>query len=107
LPNKGKQNNRVYEPRHVHNDRVTSGNRRHTKTFSWKGVQTTSSSSNTARVSNQPTFERRLTADTPEYLIFNSNKSPTRCNNFPVYHPGVYLKLNMFRAFSRPSSGAK
>ena len=37
----------------------------------------------------------------------NSNKSPTRCNNFPVYYPDVYLQLIMFRAFSRPSSGAQ
>jgi hypothetical protein len=37
----------------------------------------------------------------------NSNKSPTRCNNFPVYYPDVYLQLNMFRAFSRPSLGAQ
>jgi hypothetical protein len=36
-----------------------------------------------------------------------SNKSPTRCNYFPVYYPDVYLQLNMFRAFSRPSSGAQ
>jgi len=36
-----------------------------------------------------------------------SNKSPTRCNNFPVYYPDVYLQLNMFWAFSRPSSGAQ
>jgi hypothetical protein len=27
-----------------------------------------------------------------------SNKSPTRCNNFPVYYPDVYLQLNTFRA---------
>jgi len=38
---------------------------------------------------------------------YNSNKSPTRCNNFSVYYPDVYLQLNMFRAFSRPSSGAQ
>ena len=25
----------------------------------------------------------------------------------PVYHPDVYLQLNMFRASSRPSSGAQ
>jgi len=37
----------------------------------------------------------------------NSNKSPTRGNNFPVYYPDVYLQLNKFRAFSRPSSGAQ
>jgi hypothetical protein len=29
------------------------------------------------------------------------------CNNFPLYYPDVYLQLNMFRTFSRPSSGAK
>jgi hypothetical protein len=39
--------------------------------------------------------------------LYNSNKSPTRCNSFPVYYPDVYLQLNMFRAFSRPSSGAQ
>ena len=38
---------------------------------------------------------------------YNSNKSPTRCNSFAVYYPDVYLQLNMFRAFSRPSSGAQ
>jgi hypothetical protein len=37
----------------------------------------------------------------------NSNKSPTRCNNFSVYYPDVCLQLNMFRAFSRPLSGAQ
>ena len=40
-------------------------------------------------------------------FTFNSNKSPTRCNNFSVYYPDVCLQLNMFRAFSRPSSGAQ
>jgi hypothetical protein len=38
---------------------------------------------------------------------FNSNKSPTRCSNFSVYYSEVYLQLNMFRAFSRPSSKAQ
>jgi hypothetical protein len=38
---------------------------------------------------------------------FNSNKSPTLCNNFSVYYPGVILQLNMFRVFSRPSSEAQ
>jgi hypothetical protein len=37
----------------------------------------------------------------------NSNKSPTWCNDFSVYYPDVCLQLNMFRAFSRPSSGAQ
>jgi hypothetical protein len=37
-------------------------------------------------------------------FIFNSNKSPTWCNNFSVYYPDVCLQLNMF---SRPSSGAQ
>jgi len=40
-------------------------------------------------------------------LIFNSNKSPTWYNNFSVYYPDACLQLNMFRAFSRPSSGAQ
>jgi hypothetical protein len=40
-------------------------------------------------------------------FTFNSNKSPTWCNNFSVNYPDVCLQLNMFRAFSRPSSGAK
>jgi hypothetical protein len=40
-------------------------------------------------------------------FTFNSNKSPTSCNNFSVYCPDVCLQLNMFRAFSRPSSGAQ
>jgi len=33
--------------------------------------------------------------------------TPTRCNNFPIYYPDVYLQLNMFRTFSRPSSGGQ
>jgi len=40
-------------------------------------------------------------------FTFNSNKSPTRCNNFSVYYPNVCLQFNMFRAFSLPSSGAQ
>jgi hypothetical protein len=40
-------------------------------------------------------------------FTFNSNKSPTRCNSFSVYYPDVCLQLNMFRKFSRPSSGAQ
>jgi len=31
---------------------------------------------------------------------------PTRCNNFSSLLPDVYVQLNMFRASSRPSSGA-
>jgi hypothetical protein len=40
-------------------------------------------------------------------FTFNSNKSPTWCNIFLVYYPDVCLQLNMFRAFSRTSSGAQ
>ena len=40
-------------------------------------------------------------------FTFNSNKSPTWCNNFSVYYPDVCLQLNMFRAFFRPSSWAQ
>ena len=38
---------------------------------------------------------------------YNSNKSPTRCNNFSSLLLDVYLQLNAFRASSRPSSGAQ
>jgi len=40
-------------------------------------------------------------------FTFNSNKSPTWCNSYSVYYPDVCLQLNMFRVFSRPSSGAQ
>jgi hypothetical protein len=40
-------------------------------------------------------------------FTFNSNKSPNWCNNFSIYYPDVCLQLNMFRAFSRPSSRAQ
>jgi hypothetical protein len=39
--------------------------------------------------------------------LYNSNKSPTWWNNFSVYYPDVCLQLNMFWAFSRPTSGAQ
>ena len=34
-------------------------------------------------------------------------KQPTRCNNSSSLLLGVYIQLNMFRASSRPSSGAQ
>jgi hypothetical protein len=40
-------------------------------------------------------------------FIFKSNKSPTWCNSFSVYYPKFFLQLNMFRAFTRSSSGAQ
>jgi hypothetical protein len=40
-------------------------------------------------------------------FTFNSNKSPTWCNNFSVYYPNVCLQLNMFQAFSHPLSEAQ
>jgi hypothetical protein len=40
-------------------------------------------------------------------FTFSSIKSPTWCNNLSVHYPDVCLLLNMFRAFSRPSSGAR
>jgi hypothetical protein len=49
----------------------------------------------------------KMTVNIEDNVWFNSNRSPTRCNNFPVYYPDVYLQLNMFWAFSRPSSGAQ
>ena len=41
------------------------------------------------------------------FFHFNSNKSQTRCNSFPVCYPDVYLQLNMFRPFFHPSSGTQ
>ena len=32
----------------------------------------------------------------PKRNTKNSNKSPTRCNSFPVYYPDVHLQLNIF-----------
>jgi len=75
----------------------------------------------TASISNSlRTFREKLSVNNPRFLTLkdgndmlprnfgnNSNKSPTRCNKFPVYYPDVYLQLNLFRAFSRPSSGAQ
>jgi hypothetical protein len=40
-------------------------------------------------------------------FTFNSNKSPTWCNNISVYYPDVCIQLNKFRAFFRPSLGAQ
>jgi hypothetical protein len=40
-------------------------------------------------------------------FTINSNKSPTWCNSYSVYYSDVCLQLNMFRAFSRPSSRAQ
>jgi hypothetical protein len=53
------------------------------------------------------TGEKFLLFGLIELREVSSNKSPTRCNNFPVYYPDVYLQLNMFRTFPRPSSGAQ
>ena len=52
-------------------------------------------------------FVREILTFWHRSFTFNSNKSPTWCNNFSVYYPDVCLQLNMFRAFSRPSSGAR
>jgi len=39
-------------------------------------------------------------------LSYFQLSQPTRCSNFTSLLLDVYLQLNMFRAFSRPSSGA-
>ena len=39
-------------------------------------------------------------------LLIQINQ-PTRSNNFSILLLDVYVQLNMFRAFSRPSSGAQ
>ena len=41
------------------------------------------------------------------YIFMCSNKSPIRCNSFSSFLLDVCLQLNMFRASSRPSSGAQ
>jgi hypothetical protein len=40
------------------------------------------------------------------FLLFQINQ-PTRCNSFSSLLLDVYVQLNMFRASSRPSSGAQ
>jgi hypothetical protein len=40
-------------------------------------------------------------------LTSDPDKSPTRCNNFSSILLDAHLQLNMFRASSRPSSGAQ
>jgi hypothetical protein len=43
-----------------------------------------------------------------EEILDNVHKNqPTRCNHFSGYYPDVYLQLNVFLVFSRPSSGAQ
>jgi hypothetical protein len=43
----------------------------------------------------------------PKLNFYNSNKSPTRCNNFYSILLDVHLQLNMFQASPRPSSGVQ
>ena len=66
------------------------------RTRDWKMIRAYSN----RRLKHNLTFWHRS-------FTFNSNKPPTWCNNFSVYYPDVCLQLNMFRAFSRPSSGAQ
>jgi len=40
-------------------------------------------------------------------LVLSFNLVLLYCNSFTVYYPDVYLQFNMFRAFSRPSSGTQ
>jgi hypothetical protein len=58
-------------------------------------------------LSNQGRRDGQALSKCRRCSVYYSNKSPTTCNNFPLYYPDVYLQLNMFRAFSRPSSGAQ
>jgi len=45
-------------------------------------------------------------ADKTWYVPIQINQ-PTRCNNFSSLLLDIYVQLNMFRASSRPSSGAQ
>jgi len=47
-----------------------------------------------------------LTFDTGVLHLIQINHQPD-ATIFSVYYPDVCLQLNMFRAFSRPSSGAQ
>jgi len=42
-----------------------------------------------------------------QYLFTIQINQPTRCNNFSSLLLDVYVQLNMFWVFSRPSSGAQ
>ena len=54
------------------------------------------------------TWDKFVTINIGEnVLLNNSNKSPTRCKNFSSLLLDVYVQLSMFRASSRPSSGAQ
>ena len=86
------------------------------RTFTWKrqwqciNEQSTSTVSERALTKHRPPLAHIAVCCQPfrfQYDMCDSNKSPTRCNNFSIYYPDVYLQLNMFRAFSRPSTGAQ
>jgi hypothetical protein len=49
---------------------------------------------------------RKKSRKKKNYTKFKINQ-PTRCNSFSSLLLDVYVQLNMFRAFSRPSSGAQ
>jgi hypothetical protein len=59
----------------------------------------------TAVVEYQCYGKTEVLAEKPVYVV--QINQPTRCNNFSSLLLDVYLQLNMFRAFSRPSSGAQ
>jgi hypothetical protein len=51
--------------------------------------------------------EANLKFVSPCIIIYIQINQPTRCNTFSSLLLDVYLQLNMFRASSRPSSGAQ
>ena len=59
------------------------------------------------RVRSQRHRKKRYLSKTISNSKNHSNKPLTKCNNFPVYYRDVYLQLNIFWAFSRPSSGGQ
>jgi hypothetical protein len=51
-------------------------------------------------------FQMSLGLSVKRFVIFFQINQPTRCKNFSSLLLEVYVQLNMFRASSRPSSGA-
>jgi hypothetical protein len=70
-----------------------------TATINYRWINNVSSKFNNVSGSCQPclTFRHRS-------FTFNSNKSPTWCNNFSVYYHDVCLQQHVSGLFSRPSS---
>ena len=86
----------------IHNDSGTASERRK-QLRKWRRRESYPMETNKAFGARIQLFKFKFVSP----CIIVQFKSPTRCNNFPVYFPDVYLQLDMFRAFTRTSSGAQ